>query len=365
MQKLRNDRITILASTAALIAVGIIMIYSTSAVYAYEKFRDNLFFLKRHTIALGIGVIVSLAIMSIDLQKLRQHSRKLLLVAFALLIIVLIPSASVSIGGARRWIAVGGIRFQPVEFVKPLLLFYIADFLDRRVLKSTSLKRTFVPLLLVICITSGLILLQPDLGSAIELAIVGFLLLFVYGTPLKHLLYAFCLSVPILYMLILKAPYRLSRIMTFLDPWKDPRGTGFQMIQSFIALGSGGLFGVGLGNSKQKLFYLPESHTDFIFSIIGEELGFIGTSAIVAIFAVLIWKGISIAIKKDSEFSRLLAFGISSLIGLEVIINIGVATGLLPTKGLPLPFLGYGGSSLVAHMVLIAMLLNTGREHVR
>jgi cell division protein FtsW len=211
----------------------------------------------------------------------------------------------------------------------------------------------------------GLVLLQPDLGSSFELGSLGILMLFLYGTDIRHILFIFAAAIPVLYYLVLSIPYRVSRILAFINPWKDPRGTGFQIIQSFVALGCGGLLGVGLGNSKQKLFYLPESHTDFIFSIIGEELGLVGTSLVVILFAVLVWKGMALAFRKDSEFSRLLALGISSTIGIEAAINIGVSTGVLPTKGLPLPFMSYGGSSLVIHMVLVAMLLNLGRENVR
>ncbi len=365
MQSLRATRISILVVTAGLIVIGIIMIYSASAVYASEKFGDNLFFLKRHFISLVLGLIFALCFMRAEFEFLRRHSRKFIVASLLLLVLVLVPGLGLSIGGARRWLRIGSLQFQPVEIIKPFFLLYLADFLDRKFLRQNSLAAVYLPLLLVICVVSGLVLLQPDLGSSIELALIGFILLFVYGARIKHLLFTFAASIPLLGLLILRSPYRLLRIMAFLDPWKDPRGTGFQIIQSFIALGSGGLFGAGLGNSTQKLFYLPESHTDFIFSIIGEELGFLGAALVVLLFAVLIWKGMAIAFKKDSEFSRLLAFGISLMIGLEVIINIGVTTGLLPTKGLPLPFLSYGGSSLVVHMALIGMLLNLGREDVR
>lgn len=364
MQNLRGIRISILAVTTALIAIGIIMIYSSSAVYAYDRFNDNLFFLKRHLISLSVGLILALFFMNLDIDILRRHSKKLLISSFLLLIFVLMPGVGLSMGGARRWLKVGNMNFQPVEFIKPLYLLYLADFLDRKSLKRNSLFTVYLPLLLVICAICGLVLLQPDLGSSIELAFVGFMILFAYGARIKHLFFTLVAGLPFVCFLILRSPYRFARILAFLDPWKDPKGTGFQMIQSFIALGSSGFFGVGLGNSKQKLFYLPASHTDFIFSIIGEELGFLGAGLIVILFVILIWKGMAIAFKKNSEFSRLFALGISSMIGLEAIINIGVSTGVLPTKGLPLPFLSYGGSSLVSHMVLIAILLNLARDDV-
>ncbi len=362
---LRQIRITILAVTAALICFGVVMIYSSSAVYAYEVYHDNFYFLKRHIISLVLGLLLAVYFMNVDLHALRRYSRPLILLSFLLLLLVLVPGVGASISGARRWFRVGGINFQPVELVKPVLLLYLADFLDRKSVKGYSLFGVFIPTMLIIGGLCGLVLLQPDLGSSFELGALGILLLFAYGADIRHLLLIFAASIPAFYYLVLSVPYRASRILAFIDPWKDPRGTGFQIIQSFVALGCGGIFGVGLGNSNQKLFYLPESHTDFIFSIIGEELGLLGASLIVILFAILVWQGMRLAFCKDSEFSRLLTLGISATIGLEAAINIGVTTGVLPTKGLPLPFMSYGGSSLVMHLILVAMLLNLGRENVR
>jgi len=365
MQSSRGLRISILAITAALISIGIIMIYSSSAVYTYERFGDNLFFLKRHLVSLAAALGAGFIFMRIDLDALRGASKALLAISLALLALVLIPGAGLSMGGARRWLRAGALHFQPVEIIKPFFLVYIADFLDRKSLKGNSLYAVYLPLLAVICAVCGLILLEPDTGSSIELAVIGLLMLFAYGARLKHLFFTFLAGMPLAYFVIAGSQYRLMRITAFINPWSDPKGAGFQMIQSFIALGSGGLFGAGLGGSRQKLFYLPESHTDFIFSIIGEELGFLGAGLVVLLFAALLWQGMNVAMRKGSEFSRLLAFGISSMIAIEAVINIGVATGLLPTKGLPLPFVSYGGSSLLSHIVLIAMLLNLGRENVR
>ncbi len=362
---LRGTRVTILTVTAALIAFGVIMIYSTSAVYAYENFHDSFYFLKRHLVSLFLGSLLMLYFMSADMHALRRYSKPLLLAALFLLVIVLIPGIGTPVSGARRWLKIGGVTFQPVELVKPAFLLYAADFLDRKSVKGYSLFGIFIPILLVMGVLCGLVLLQPDLGSSFELGVLGILMLFFYGADMRHILLIFTASVPVLYYLVLSSKYRAARILAFMDPWKDPRGAGFQIIQSFVALGSGGLLGTGLGNSKQKLFYLPESHTDFIFSIIGEELGLLGTLFVAILFAILVWKGMELAFRKDSEFSRLLALGISATIGIEALINIGVSTGVLPTKGLPLPFISYGGTSLVVHMVLAAILLNLGRENVR
>ena len=265
MQNPRNIRRSILVVTATLIAIGVIMTYSSSTVYAYDRFGDNFFFLKRHLVSLFVGLVLALFFMSIDLDVLRKHSKKLLAGSFLILILVLVPGVGLSSGGARRWLRVGGVNFQPIEFIKPFFLLYLADFLDRKSLKGNSLFTVYLPLLLVIGVICGLILLQPDLGGSIELAVIGFVMLFVYGAQIKHLFFTFAAGLPLVSFLILRSPYRFARILAFFNPWKDPKGTGFQVIQSFIALGSGGLLGVGLGNSNQKMFYLPESHTDFIF----------------------------------------------------------------------------------------------------
>ncbi|MBN1872106.1 MAG: putative lipid II flippase FtsW [Candidatus Omnitrophica bacterium] len=362
--KFRNTRIGILILTFTLISIGVVMIYSSSAIYAYEKYGDNLFYLKRHLLWVAAGLITAIFFMKIDIGIIKRHSRKLMLLAFFLLIIVLLPKVGAVKGGARRWINLGFINFQPIEIIKPFYIIYLADFLDRKSARGNSLLKVYLPCLLTIFMASFLILLQPDLGSAVELALVGFIVLYAYGSRLKHLFLTVASSLPILFYVVVKSPYRLARIFAFMDPWKDPQGTGFQLIQSFIALGSGGLFGVGLGNSKQKLFYLPESHTDFIFSIIGEEFGFVGTAFIVIVFLLLVWKCFAVAFGRQSEFARLTAIGISSMIGIEAIINIGVSSGIMPTKGLPLPFMSYGGSSMIAHLILIAIILNISKESV-
>lgn len=362
---LRSVRIVILIAVSVLVALGVVMIYSSSAVYAYENFHDNFYFLKRHLISLVLGIILALYFMSVDIHVLRKYAKPLMIFSFLLLVAVLVPGIGFSTGGARRWLRIGGMNLQPVELVKPIFLLYIADFLDRKSVKGYSLFGVFAPMLIIIGCASGLVLLQPDLGSSFELGLLGILLLFLYGAGIRHILFIFAASIPALYYLVSSSQYRASRILAFINPWKDPLGAGFQIIQSFVALGSGGLLGVGLGNSTQKLFYLPESHTDFLFSIIGEELGLLGTVLVAILFAVIVWKGMELAFRKDSEFSRLLALGISSMIGIEAVINMGVSTGMLPTKGLPLPFMSYGGSSLVTHLILAAILLNLGRENVR
>ena len=362
---LREERLSVLFVTITLLSVGIVRVYSASAVYAYEYYGNNFHFLNNHLIAIGAGFLACMGLMIIDVGHLRPHSRSLFAFSLIMLSLVFVPGIGLEAGGARRWIGLGPLNFQPAEIVKPVFLLYMADFLDRRSVSSLNSLKAYVPALLIIVSITGFVMLEPDLGTAVEFALVGLVLLFASGTRIRYLSFTFAAAVPVLFMAILKSPYRLARIFAFLDPWKDPAGRGFQIIQSFIALGSGGFFGVGLGNSTQKLFYLPESHTDFLFSILGEELGFAGTSLVTVLFFFLIYKLFSMARKKNSEFSRLLLIGIASMFAIEVILNIGVSTALMPTKGLPLPFISYGGSSLVAHMALIALAFNISRERVR
>lgn len=244
------------------------------------------------------------------------------------------------------------------------VIIYLADFLSRKGPSINNFLQTLLPLLAVTGIVMGLVLLQPDLGAVIVLGSLTLILLFSAGIRYRYIAGLFALSIPLFYLLIYRVPYRWRRVKIFLNPWQDPRGSGFQIIQSFLALGSGGIFGVGLGMSRQKLFYLPEAHTDFIFSIIGEELGLVGTLSVTILFIVLIWQGMRIVFKTEDSFGRYLSLGIVSMIALEVIINIGVTIGALPTKGLPLPFVSYGGSALLFHMIAIGLLLNVAKEKI-
>lgn len=361
---LKNIRVSIAAVALALVAFGIVMVYSASAIYALEKLNDSAYFLKRHAAYALIAVLCAIAVIMADMKTVRNSTRPVIAVAVLLLIAVLVPGIGREVGGARRWIVLGPVQFQPAEVAKLGLILYMADFLDRRKVRVGSVKDVFVPAMIVIGCVSALILAQPDLGSAVALAAIGLVMLFAAGARMRHLLVVLLIGAFVLTAAIASMPYRRARITAFVNPWKDPRGSGFQIIQSLVALGSGGLTGVGLGESRQKLFYLPESHTDFIFSIIGEEAGFAGAAAVTALFLLLVWQGMRVAFKKSALYSQLVAAGISCLFGLEAVINIGVATGMLPTKGLPLPFISYGGTSLVLHMVMIGLLLNVARDEV-
>jgi len=279
-----------------------------------------------------------------------------------LLVLVLIPHIGREAAGARRWFRIGPINFQPSELAKIAILVYLADLLTRKEKVIRSFLYGYLPPVLALGFVLGLVLLEPDLGTAIAISAIGLLMLFVSGVRPLYIFASIMASIPALYILLFRVPYRRKRMMIFLNPWSDKRGAGFQIIQSFIALGSGGIFGVGLGQSRQKLFYLPASHTDFIFSIIGEELGFIGAASVVVLFILFVWEGMKITFRAEGQFERLLSMSLVCLIALEAIINIGVTAGVLPTKGLPLPFISYGGTSLVFHLTAVGLLLNIAKS---
>lgn len=359
---MRNVRRSIFLIVAVLIAIGIIMIYSASAIYADSKLHDSLYYLKRHFVYLAVGLIMMFAAMGADIDALRKYAKPAAIIAAVLLLLVLIPHIGRETAGARRWFKFGPFNFQPSEFAKIAVMVYVADLVARRQKDLKSFVYGFMPPMIIVGGIVGLTLLEPDLGTAVTIFVIAVLMLYVGGVRGSHIMASILASLPVLYVLLFSVPYRKKRMMAFLNPWADKRGTGFQIIQSFIALGSGGLFGVGLGQSRQKLFYLPASHTDFIFSIIGEELGFVGAASIVALFGLFVWQGMKVAFRAQDTFEKLLALGIISLIAVEAIINIGVTAGALPTKGLPLPFISYGGSGLIFHLAAVGLLLNIAKR---
>ena len=358
---MRQNRIYLSATVFCLICVGIVMIYSSSCVYAMQELKDNAFFLKRHLMFLGIGFIMTLAVMATDYRDLQKYAKPLLILSIFLLILVLIPGIGKRSSGAQRWFRMGAINFQPSEFVKLAVIIYAADFLTRKQKFIAGFKQGFVPLMLMTGFVCLLVVKQPDLGTAVEIAVIVLTMMFVAGARLLHLSLIAMAAVPVIVYLVASASYRIARIMAFLDPWQDAQGIGFQLIQSQIAIGSGGLFGVGLGKSQQKLFYLPAAHTDFIYSIIGEEFGLRGTLFIIILFVIFLWQGTRIAMRTADSFGYYLCVGILVMFGLQAMVNIGVSMGALPTKGLPLPFISYGGSALIFHMAAVGLLLNVSR----
>jgi cell division protein FtsW len=358
---MRELRISIATVTFLLISIGVVMIYSSSGIYAMQELGDGLYFLKRHLLFLMLGCALTAGIMAMDYRDLRKIAKPLLLATIVLLILVLIPFIGKASYGARRWFKVGMFNFQPTEFAKLAMLIYAADFLARKQHEIKSFRRGFMPLLSVVGVVCALILKQPDLGSAFLIAAIVLVMMFLAGANLWHLGLLSLLALPGFYFLVVRVPYRWARIVTFLDPWQDRQGSGFQLTQSQIAFGAGGLTGVGLGHSIQKLFYLPAAHTDFILSIIGEETGFAGAFSVILLFIYLIWEGARIAKRTNDPFGYFLSCGIVAMIGLQTAVNVGVTIGALPTKGLPLPFISYGGSALVVNMMMIGLLLNISR----
>ncbi|MDD4940201.1 MAG: putative lipid II flippase FtsW [Candidatus Omnitrophica bacterium] len=357
----RNTRINIFTVSFILICIGTVMIYSASSIYAWERYGDSFFFLKRHLSFLLIGSILALWVMSFDYKKFRKWAKPLMALALLLLVLVLIPGIGREVSGARRWFRFKFISFQPSEFASLAVIIYAADFIARKGDYIRTFMRGFLPPVMALGATAVLILAQPDLGTVMALAIVMFIMLWVAGARTSYLVSMILASLPALYVLIFSVPYRRARILAFLNPWLDPKGTGFQVIQSQVALGSGGIFGVGLGHSKQKLFYLPAAHTDFVFSIIGEELGLIGTIGVIILIIAFVHQGTKLVKNAPDKFGYFLSLGLISMISLKAAINIGVACSVLPTKGLPLPFISYGGSSFVFDMVSLGILMNIGR----
>ena len=352
-------------TVAVLVLVGIVMVFSSSAVYALEKYNDSYYFLKRQAVWCLLGTGVLLVVKRMDYRKLQQHTYPIMLATFLLLLAVMFPQVSKEVGGARRWLTLGGFSFQPSELAKFALVLFIAKSLVKRADKLRDFAYGYLPNLVVLGFFFVPILFQPDFGTAVIICMVTFTMLFVAGLRKKFLFLSVLALIPFIASAILSAEYRTRRIIAFLDPWQDPSNAGFQAIQSFYAFGRGGYWGTGLGASHQKLFYLPEAHTDFIFSVIGEELGFLGTTAIVLLFSILIWRGFVTACRAKDPFGTHLATGLTLLIGFQAFINLGVTVGLLPTKGLTLPFISMGGSSMLITMLSVGILLNISEQTIK
>jgi cell division protein FtsW len=346
----------------ALLSAGVVMVYSASAVVAADRFHDPYFFLKKQLFWALLGAGVLLAALRCDYRWLEKAVAPALIVAGVLLVLVLVPPIGQAINGTRRWIRFGPVSFQPVELAKLALVVYLAAFLAKKRGDLGQFRTGALPPLAIGGFMAALVLLQPDLGNCMTLIVLTFGLLYLAGTPIRHLALVAAPALPLIVLAIWMAPYRMRRITAFVDPWSDPRGSGFQIIQSWLALGNGGLLGQGMGGSRQKLFYLPEAHTDFIFAVLGEELGFVGAVAMVALFAVLIWRGLRVGLRAPDAFGSYLALGITVLLATQTLVNLGVVTGLLPTKGLPLPFISFGGSALLMTMLATGMLLNISQH---
>jgi cell division protein FtsW len=346
--------------TLALVAFGLVMVYSASSARALLGSDDPAYYLKRQALYAVLGLAALVVLSRTDYRRLRHAAGPLLLASFVLLVAVL--AIGTAVNGARRWIPIATFTFQPSELAKLALALWIAALLARRPAPQT-LGELIRPVGLVVGAACGLILVEPDLGSALAIAIMVAAALLVSGTPVRTLVAAGGISTAFVLAAIWFEPYRRARIFSFIDPWHDPQGAGFQSVQAMIALGSGGIFGVGLGESVQKIYYLPEASTDMIFAIIGEELGLLGVVAVIAAFAVFGYAGLNIALKCADPFGKRLAAGLTALVCGQAAVNVSAVMGLAPLTGVPLPFVSYGGSSLVIGLASVGILLNIAVNH--
>ncbi|HYL10703.1 MAG TPA: putative lipid II flippase FtsW [Candidatus Acidoferrales bacterium] len=366
-RRLDTDR-WLFGVTLALCVIGAVMVFSASAVAAREQFGQASVFIVRQLIWLVFGLGGMFWLMSVDYHKLRQP----VVVCSALCVVLLLLVAVFFLDkshATHRWIRLGPVHIQPSEFAKLAVIVYLAWFLEMRLkarakmeFTARDFKLTIGPAVAPVVVLMGLIVLQPDLGTSLEILLIALAILYVAGLSWRWLAVVGATALPVIYLLIVRVSYRYDRILGFLNPEADPQGRGFQLLQSLIAVGSGGFTGLGLMESKQKLFYLPEAHTDFIYAVLCEELGFIGGVMVLALFAVYGWRGLRAAFQTQDMFGRLLALGITAMVISQALINLGVVLGMMPTKGIPLPFVSYGGSSLLAMLLATGVLLNISQQ---
>jgi len=347
----------------ALIAFSVLMVYSASLSVAEIRYHDSLRIIRHWLMYIPVGLAVMWWLSRVEITWWRAIALPILGFALLLMIAVLVPGLGKEINGAQRWFSLAGQTMQPVELLKPAVViymaYYLASFPDRLQQFSTGLA----PMLMVLMAVLALLLLQPDFGSAALLSAVCFCMWFVGGVPMRHLAGVLASFVPLTAIALIAEPYRMQRLTSFIDPWSDPFGSGYQLVQSMIAFGSGGLFGSGIGQGVQKLFYLPEVFTDFISASIAEELGLMGTLSVICVFSILLGRGLWLAMQQADMFPRLLILGCTLLLGFAFIINLGAAMGIMPTKGMPMPFISYGGSALIGECVLIGLILSVQRQH--
>lgn len=356
--------ILILMIALILVTIGTAMIYSSSSILAMERFKDTQFFLKKQIFFVAIGMGVMVLLTKLDYHYLKKLAYPGVILSIILLLLIFIPPLGIRAGGARRWLNLGFFSFQVTEMVKICIVLFLAHFLARKANYLKSFSRGILIPLLVTFLIIVLIALQPDFGATVMIAMILMLMLFLAGCRVRHLAGLTALLIPAAVWMIMFRSYRIDRLKVFLNPWNDPGNKGFQIIQSLLSFGSGGAFGVGIGDGMQKLFYLPEPHTDFILSVIAEESGFVGVAVVIFLFVVLIIRGFMVAFRAPDLFGTLLAAGLTMVLAMGAFINIAGVMGLIPLKGLTLPFLSYGGTSLVMSLVAVGILLNIS-SHVR
>jgi cell division protein FtsW len=361
-----KDRNNILIPVLLLTAIGILMVYSSTALMSMRKYDNGFHYLINHLFTVFVGIGAMFLLSRVDHRKLKPMVYVLLGLSLLLLVLVFVPGIGISANGARRWLRLWPTTFQPSELVKIVMVFFLAFYMDKNFQRMREFRYGLLIPVGIMLVFQGIIMFQPDFGAVMSLGILPIGLLILGGARLSHIGVLVLTALPAMYLLVMTSSYRMKRVTCFIDPWKDPFGCGFQLVQSFIAFGKGGILGVGLGGSRQKLYYLPEVHTDFIFSIIGEELGLIGVLAVIGIFVWLFLAGIRMASRVQDPFTYFLTIGLSMMIGVQALINFAVSTGLMPTKGLPLPFISYGGSALLINMAAAGILISiSGRNKQR
>jgi cell division protein FtsW len=354
----------VLFAVAALLALGVTMVLSTSYLYSQERFADGTYFFRKQLIAMGTGLGALVVCSLIPAALYRRLAYPLLAATLVILVLVLIPGVGLARGGARRWLALPGFAFQPAELAKLAMVFYLSHSMSRKEASIQTFSIGVMPHFIVAGLMIALLLLEPDFGTAFILVMVLYLMLFMGGVRIHHLLGTAAMALPLLLYVMITAEYRLRRLVSFMDPWRDASSSGFQVVQSLIAFGSGQFWGRGLGESRQKLFYLPEAHTDFVFSVIGEELGLLGALLVLALFGVIVLRGLHLTGRIEEPFEQYLAFGLTMLLGLQALIHMGVVMGVMPAKGLVLPFISYGGSAMVINLTEAGILLGLSRRRL-
>ena len=360
-QKQSWDYLLLLVSVS-LLGLGLVMVLSASSALAQQRYNDPYFFFRPQLFAAMLGLIIMLVTKNIPYQWYCRTAYLFLFTTLALLILVFVPGIGHKAGGANRWVRLLGVSFQPSELAKLSLVIYLSYSLAAKHDKIKTLAYGLVPHLVVLGILVGLVIVEPDLGSAAIMVLIAFIMFFVAGVPISYLATLVLAAVPLLYVAIAHSPYRLKRITAFISPWDDPLGTGYHIIHSFMAFASGGLTGLGPGAGQQKLFFLPEPHTDFIFSVVGEELGFVGVAFVAVLFLILIGRGISVALNAYDIQGTYLSLGMTLIIGLQAFMNMAVVVGLLPTKGLILPFFSYGGSAMLVNFACLGIIMSVATQ---
>jgi len=359
-RKLKSDKI-LFTATLLLVCTSIIMVYSASALVALERYQQPYLFVTRQVMWTTLGLAVLWIAMHLDYRTYRNHTFVWALLGFvALMLVGVLFSAPVN--GTRRWFGLGGLGIQPSELAKLTCVLFTALVLERRMHRIDELSYSLLPIGIVVGVLVGLILLQPDFGTAMSLVLIVAAMIFAAGLHYRYLVGTVLVLLPAAYLVLVSAPYRRRRLLAFWDPWADPLGDGFQIIQSLIAVGTGGVFGRGLMAGVQKLFYLPEPHTDFIYAVIGEELGLVGATGTLICFCLIAWRGLRITVRAQDTFGAFVALGITTMIVVQAFVNMSVVLGLMPTKGIPLPLVSAGGSSLVISLLGMGVLLNISQH---